>query len=110
MEPSIGASRSLRNKTEFFAALGLLEGLCRESKFIAAINCLHFQFFDHLGKMFFLLIHPSVTGPQKALHPLFFKPPKKFCMPLIFEFFLVPPNFQMSPCIILSCPHIILFG
>ena len=25
--------------------------------------------------------HPSVTGPLKALPPLFFKPPKKFCMP-----------------------------
>ena len=57
-----------------------------------------------------ILQHPSVTGPLKALPPLFFKPPKKFCMPLIFEFFPVPPNFQMSPRIILSCPHIILFG
>ena len=26
-------------------------------------------------------IHPSVTGPLKALPPLFFQTPKKFCMP-----------------------------
>ena len=25
--------------------------------------------------------HPSVTGPLKALLPLFFQTPKKFCMP-----------------------------
>ena len=50
------------------------------------------------------LEHPSVTGPLKALLPLFFQTPKKFCMPLIFNFFPSPPHFQMSPVLFLVAP------
>ena len=34
--------------------IGMLKGLCREQKFIAAINCLH-QFSDHLRTKCFVL-------------------------------------------------------
>ena len=48
--------------------------------------------------------HPSVTGLLKALPPLFLPTPKKFCMPLTFEFFPVPPNFHMPPVLFLVAP------
>ena len=50
------------------------------------------------------LLQPSVTGPLKALPPLFFKPPKNFACPLIFEFFPVPIIFKCPPVLFLVAP------
>ena len=56
------------------------------------------------------LLHPSVTGPLKALPLYFSNPPRNFVCPSYLNFPQSPLLFKCPPCIILSCPHIILFG
>ena len=56
------------------------------------------------------LRHPSVTGPLKALPPLFSNPQEILYAPSYLKFSQSPLIFKCPPCIILSCPNIVLFG